>query len=202
VRIADVVLRQGHLSEEALTEALVTGVRPEHLDACSLCAERALDLSRWLDEIRTMGIEAADEAFPPEKLAAQQSQIMRRLEQIDEPARVIAFPATTAPARREHGLRRVSPAWVGVAAAAGLVIGVIGGQVSARLDPTTAAGAAPTRPAEQIQTTAPATMLDATPVNASLMELNLEGYTPELLQGIDEMVPKLVPGRYTVASAK
>src|SRR5690606_7636115 len=80
---------------------------------------------------------------PPEKLALQQSQIMRRLEQLDAPPRVIAFPAQAVSAPRTDMGRRVAPAWVGVAAAAGLVIGIIGGQVSARLTPTTANAPAP-----------------------------------------------------------
>ncbi len=75
--------------------------------------------------MRVDASKAADEAFPAERLAAQQSQILRRLEQIDEPARVIAFPAATwARLPRSPRARRVAPAWVGVAAAAGLVIGV------------------------------------------------------------------------------
>jgi uncharacterized protein YqfA (UPF0365 family) len=55
---------------------------------------------------------------------------MRRLEQIDQPARVIAFPRNMRlenPA--DHG-HRVSPGWVAIAAAAGLVLGVVGTQVT------------------------------------------------------------------------
>ena len=133
MRLVDTVFRQGHLSEQALVEALLTGDRPVHLDRCDICAERAVRYGRWLDEVRTLGVEAADAAFPPERLAAQQAQIMRRLELVDQPSRVITFPR---PAHLDTPIghaRRVSPAWVGIAAAAGLVLGVIGGQLTARM---------------------------------------------------------------------
>ena len=37
-------------------------------------------------------IDEADEVFPAERLGAQQAQIVRRLEALERPARVIAFP--------------------------------------------------------------------------------------------------------------
>jgi hypothetical protein len=127
------MFRQGHVSEAALVEALLTGDRPAHLDRCDLCAERAVELGRWLDDVRAAGLEAADAAFPPDRLAAQQSQILRRLEQLDEPARVIAFPSHYRHDARESARRRIAPAWVGVAAAAGVALGMVGGQLTARL---------------------------------------------------------------------
>jgi hypothetical protein len=132
VRLIDAIIRSGHLSERALVEVVMTGDRPAHLDRCDICAERAVELGHWLDDLRTTGIEAADAAFPAERLAAQQAQILRRLEQLDQPARVIAFPSQYRLAR-ETGGRRVAPAWLGVAAAAGLVLGVVGGQMTARM---------------------------------------------------------------------
>jgi hypothetical protein len=132
VRLNDRLFRRGHLSERALVDALLTGNRPAHLERCDICADRAVDLGRWLDDVRVTGAEAADAAFSPERLASQQTQILRRLEQLDQPARVIAFPGRARSAQREAGDRRVAPGWVGVAAAAGLVLGVIGGQMIPR----------------------------------------------------------------------
>ena len=109
------------------------GDRPAHLDRCDLCAERAVDLARWMDAAREDASEASDAVFTPDRLAAQQSQILRRLEQVDSPARVISFPATLRAERGEVPGRRVAVSWVGVAAAAGIAIGIVGGQVSARL---------------------------------------------------------------------
>ena len=186
MRLVDAVLRQGHLSEQALAEALMTGERPAHLDRCDVCAARAVELGRWLDDVRAVGIEAADRAFPAERLAAQQAQILRKLEQLDEPARVIAFPAATRAQGREAGGRRVAPAWVGVAAAAGLVIGVIGGQLSARLATpppaaTPAVAAATPHP--------PAAEPRSNP--ASIFDLDLDGLGAPSLAPINEITPTM-----------
>jgi hypothetical protein len=121
------------LSERALAEVCMTGARPVHLDRCDLCAERAVQLGRWLDDLRTVAVNDADAAFPAERLVAQQVQILRRLEQLDRPARVIAFPAQSQADRLAMGGQGVRPAWIGIAAAAGVVLGLLGGQMNLRL---------------------------------------------------------------------
>jgi hypothetical protein len=175
--VIDVVFRQGHLSEQALIEAVAGGNRPPHLDRCELCAERADAIGRWMDEVQHDAVESADAVFTPEHLAAQQSQILRRLEQVDNPARVIAFPAAGR-ADRESGGRRVAASWVGIAAAAGLVIGVVGGQVSARFGQP---------PAPQTQTA------DATPapVDAQFLEQSYDQIYISAFDAFDEMTPRL-----------
>jgi hypothetical protein len=200
VRLVDAVFRQGHLSEQALVEAVMTGERPAHLDRCDICAERSVELGRWLDDVRNLGLDAAERAFPAEKLVAQQSQIMRKLEQLDEPSRVIAFPRQMPAAAREAGGRRVAPAWLGVAAAAGLLIGVIGGhftaQVSATAHPAQAAvaPAVVATPATQPATPAPAASTPAT-VTASLIDLDLDNVTPRDLATLNDYTPTLVSAR-------
>jgi hypothetical protein len=133
VRIADTILRGGHLSDAVLAEAWYSGARPAHLDQCDACAERALDMARWLEQTKQIGIDAADAVFTPERLAAQQSQILNRLEQLDRPSKLLSFPRASAPAamsdlhlpeRQQH-----IGAWIAVAAAC-LVLGVIGGRLS------------------------------------------------------------------------
>jgi hypothetical protein len=191
VRLIDAVFRQGHLSEAALVEAVMTGERPAHLDRCDICAERAVTLGRWLDDVRTTGLEAADAAFPPDKLAAQQSQILRRLEQIDQPARVIAFPNHQYRLEsREPGGRRVAAAWVGVAAAAGLMIGVVGGQLTARL------GDRPPAPAPVV---AQAPSADAEPaggpVDSSLLEQDFATIQLKAVEAIDDLTPRMTQAR-------
>jgi len=183
MRLADTLFRRGHLSERALIDAVLTGDRPVHVDRCDLCGKRALELGRWLDDVRAMATEAADAAFPPERLALQQVQIMRRMELLDQPSRVIHFPSQyrlDPPAQA----RRVSPAWVGIAAAAGLVLGVIGGQMTARLgapEPVTAAQRTPIElgPAQQ---------------SPSILDFDLENTS---LRGtpagvLDEMTPRAI----------
>lgn len=183
MRLADVLFRQGHLADEALAEALMTGVRPDHLDRCDLCGERTLAMHRWLTGVKATAVDTAEAAFPAERLAAQQAQILRRLEQLDEPSRVIAFPHASRPVTTEPVRRRVAPVWVGVAAAAGLVLGAIGGQMSARLDqPSTLARSVTPAPV-------PASTLDE-PDPSVLFDMDF-GPTPDVLQEIDELTPRL-----------
>jgi hypothetical protein len=189
VRLVDFVIRGGHLSEHALISAVMTGDRPAHIDRCDLCAERAVELGRWLDAVKTTGTDAADAAFTPERLAAQQAQIMRRLEQLDEPARVIAFPSHSRLQRESTG-HRVAAGWLGVAAAAGLVLGVISGQWSARL------GAQPVQVrTEQLAApqVPPATETPAEvagPIDASLLDMDLDSLNVPAFAVMDAMTPR------------
>src|SRR5688572_27855100 len=75
MRLADVVFRRGHLSEAALVEVWNTGMRPAHLDRCDICAERALEISHWLEDVQALGRAGADAVFTPERLTAQRGQI-------------------------------------------------------------------------------------------------------------------------------
>ncbi len=143
MRIADTLLRRGHLSEDALADAWYAGTHPAHLDTCDVCAERALEMSRWLEHTRDLGIAGADAAFPAERLAVQQAQIMRKLEQMDRPSKLLSFPRAAADAQEATGFlsammpaefagqsHRVSSRWIAAAAAAGLILGVVGGRLS------------------------------------------------------------------------
>lgn len=190
MRLTDLVLRQGHLSEQALTEALLTGERPAHLDRCDLCAQRAVELGRWLDEVRQLGHDAADAVFPQERLQVQQAQILRRLEQIDQPARVISFPIQSKPAGYDASRRRVSPAWVGIAVAASLVVGVIGGRMSVQLEQQNGPASGAVR-LEAVQDSGSA----VAPVNVSLPERDLDDLQLEGLQLFHELTPTLTMTR-------
>jgi hypothetical protein len=198
VRLADAILRRGHLSDDALVDMYMTGERPVHLERCDICAERAVELGRWLDDVRAIGSEEADAAFPPERLVLQQAQILRRLEQADRPARVIAFPGPVQDrfGMNGHGIR---PAWVAVAAAAGLVLGLFGGQFSARLGMDRAAApAAPTT----IQRSAPAptpsvstAAMTFTPLDLDQSDMPqidaanyIDAYTPFALPASDHVI--------------
>ena len=188
MRLVDVLVRQGHLSERALVDALMSGHRPFHLDRCDICAARAVELNRWLDSVQSMAIEAADEAFPQERLAAQQSQILRRLEQVDEPARVIAFPRQTRPETREAGRFRVAPGWLAVAAGLGLVVGVAGGQFTARLNQAPEPVAVV--PATPVTTPDPEAVV---PTNANWVDPDdLDGYRVPALDALNEATPRVI----------
>lgn len=183
MRLSDRLFRRGHLSERALVDALFTGDRPAHLERCDICAERAVELGRWLDDVRVTGAEAADAAFSPERLAAQQTQILRRLEQLDQPSRVIAFPGQPRAAQREAGDRRVAPAWVGVAAAAGLVLGVVGGQLIPRVG-----SPAPIIPV-QVATTGD-DQSSATRLSQPDLDVDLDGLGIPAFDVVDVITPK------------
>ena len=93
-----------------------------------------------LEEISAAAAQEADAVFTPERLARQQAKILQRLEQDGRPARVITFP--------RHGQDpfavRARPAsrWIAVAAAAGLVVGLLAGHLAHDMPGRTAAPAA------------------------------------------------------------
>jgi hypothetical protein len=193
VRLIDAMFRQGHMSDRAVIEAVVTGERPAHLDQCDLCADRARESSLWLDDVREVALNDADRVFTAERLAAQQFQILRKLEQADEPSRVIAFPRANR-SIRESQTRRVSPAWVGVAAAAGLVLGVVGGQLSARLEfasrpaVTDAVAENARAVASDVQDSMPGVRLS----DSTFLELDLENAaTPHVLEPMNGATPSM-----------
>ena len=121
-----------HISDDRLVEVCLeqTPTEPEaaHLAACNRCRTRRSRLeSMFLDIDHAADVEV-DEIFTPERLASQQARILQRIEQDGRPARVIAFPAASAP---EPRLRRTRPAarWIAGAAAAGLTIGLLAGEL-------------------------------------------------------------------------
>jgi hypothetical protein len=121
-----------HLDDNALTTlwsaAIATGepAADPHLTACAQCRARYAAFTSWLDRMRVDATAEADEAFPAERLSAQQAQIFRRLEALERPARVIAFPKFARPITSTQGNAQ---RWVAAAAAAGLVIGLAAGQL-------------------------------------------------------------------------
>lgn len=130
MRLADAVLRRGHLSERALIDVWTTGIHPAHLDRCDQCARRALEMSRWLEDVQATGREDAEAVFTDDVLVRQRDQVMSRLAQLDRPSKVISFPAASPATRQPYAARQVSPGWLAAAAAAGLMIGVVSMELS------------------------------------------------------------------------
>jgi anti-sigma factor RsiW len=124
--------RSAHLSDDRLVEVWIdqagTPSEDAHLASCDECRTRHARLDRLFSEVSGVAQSEADAAFPEERLAAQRARILHRVEQDGRPARVIAFPSTPVP-----GLRplRTRPAarWIAAAAAAGLAIGLLAGQL-------------------------------------------------------------------------
>jgi hypothetical protein len=123
-----------HLDDAAFTEiwtAAVTGgqspnnASDAHLAACAHCRSRYAAFTSWLDGLRDDAAAEADEAFPAERLAMQQAQVLRRLETLERPGRVLVFPKFHRPTTSTQGHAQ---RWIATAAAAGLVIGLAAGQ--------------------------------------------------------------------------
>ncbi len=117
---------RGHLGDEALVEVCLDGSAPPHLDRCGVCQERLADVRVVLDIARSEATDAADRVFTPDRLAAQRAQILRRLERVAHPAHIITFPVFRRP---EPASRLVARRWVAMAAAIGLLIGVVAGSL-------------------------------------------------------------------------
>ena len=129
--ILDKLRLSSHLDDAAFAAIWTdggAGAPPSHphLQACAACRSRFASFATWLTDVRTDAAAEVDELFPPERLAAQQAQIFRRLEAAERPARVIAFPKFAQPlaSGSSHGSR-----WIAAAAAAGLIVGVGVGQM-------------------------------------------------------------------------
>jgi hypothetical protein len=120
-----------HLDDAAFAEIWTAAVASgqaatdQHLNGCAQCRARYAAFTGWLDRMRDDANAEADELFTADRLASQQAQIFRRLEALERPARVIAFPkfARAATSTQGHAQR-----WIAAAAAAGLVIGLAAGQ--------------------------------------------------------------------------
>jgi len=133
VSILSRISRQGHLDDADLaaiwSDVESTGdpiAQNPHLAACAECRARYENLSAWLLGLRDDAIAEADLAFPAERLATQQAQVLRRLEAMERPARVIAFPRLNRTVIAAHSRPQ---RWVAAAAAAGLIVGIAAGQM-------------------------------------------------------------------------
>src|SRR5688572_12298148 len=97
-----------------------------HLRTCAECRARYGAFTTSLEAMRADAHAEADEVFTRERLAIQQGQIFRRLESLEHPARIIAFPRFARPVSVQPGGRR---RWIAAAAAVGLITGVGVGQL-------------------------------------------------------------------------
>ncbi len=128
-----------HLTDERLIDTYFARVgdpsgrdaveaESDHVRRCEVCSRRLEDLTASLERLRRGAVAEADAYFTPDRLAAQQERILRHLEGVDHPARVIPFPHPPASVRTT-ALRHPLYRWVAAAAAAGLLIGVGAGRL-------------------------------------------------------------------------
>jgi hypothetical protein len=121
-------LTSRHLDDAALTELWTAmadgsreGITDPHLERCAECRVRFSAFGSWMNDVREDAVTEAELAFPAERLAAQQAQILKRLEASERPARVIVFPKFPG-----TNISHRSPItrWVATGVAAGLIIGI------------------------------------------------------------------------------
>jgi len=79
-----------------------------------------------LEAYRVAAYAEADAHFDERALEAQRHKILARLEHLEHPAKIIRFPKA---GHGEHAAANINRRWISVAAAAGLIIGVLGGQL-------------------------------------------------------------------------
>jgi hypothetical protein len=182
-------LGRGHLSDQQFARLWTTGEPDPHLHVCAVCRGRFAEFNAWITGLGETLREEADEAFPADRLAIQQAQIARRLETLERPARVIAFPkAARAVISGNSHVRQ----WVTAAIAASLIAGFGLGQVVPLRTGLTRQQAAP-----NVHFNAPASAAiakDLTPTSTSLNddELLSDAFVrPRVrdLSALDDMTP-------------
>ena len=180
------------MNDHQFARLWTTGGGHPHLEGCATCRARFEEFDRWImgigDELRA----EADEAFPENRLAVQQAQIARRLETLERPARVIAFPKAARAVISGHShVRR----WVTVAAAASLITGFGLGQIVPlrQLTPTRAARSTPQQPLTEPQAQKIAQELTPVATSENEDELLLDAFAQRprvtTLSALDELTP-------------
>jgi len=147
-------------------------------------------LEASLEGYRAAACAEADAVFDDKALEQQRHKILDKLAHLGHPARVIRFP------KAPHGDLNsvaINRRWVSVAAAAGLIIGLLGGQLvhlvpasqQRRLSPM-AQSIAPSAPAQ------PQFLPVSAPVDDGLLdeiEMAMEVRGPRALRALDEFTP-------------
>ena len=185
-------MSQRHLSDDQLIDACL-GVpeagAQQHLLGCAACEARRTAVGHMLTDVTDVAVAEADAAFSPERLARQHARILQRVDQDGRPARVIVFPAGQGPSPT---LLHPRPArrWVAAAAAAGLVLGVLGGHFARNL---TGFDGAPTQ-AVVSQAPGPAAVrtisMTAEDEFLGQIELAVGSAGPAVLRPIDALTPR------------
>jgi hypothetical protein len=101
-----------------------------HMAGCTTCQTRGRAVTELLTDVTRATAAQTDALFSTDMLARQHSRIMGRVAHECRSARIISFPAATpAPARPARGGTR----WVAAAVAAGVILGIVGQNVTERI---------------------------------------------------------------------
>jgi hypothetical protein len=154
---------------------------------------RELSDDALLAAYRAAASAEADAQFDERALETQRHKILARLAHLGHPARVIRFP------KAPHGelpSSTVNRRWISVAAAAGLLIGILGGELLHVVQPTArrsspiATSIAPSAPAR------PAFVAVSAPVDDGFLEeidSAVQLRSAAELRVLDELTPVLEP---------
>lgn len=189
-------MRHPHLSDDRLIDVCLdrapAATERQHLEGCDACEERRANLARLLADVSAVADAEAAAIFTPERLSRQHARILQRVEQEARHGRVISFPAAHA---QESTLLRARPGnrWIAGAAAAGLVIGLLGGHFARDLPTGLPPDAA--RPASLTGRGASAATLQAVSTTMSeeeflgRLEVAIEGTSGFALRPLDDLTP-------------
>ena len=129
-------VRSRHVPIDRLTALAFTAQTPhteqdqqalQHAADCPRCRAELTRLTLEAESLREVAFARADAIFDDAVLDAQRSRILDRLANLGQVARVLRFPRRT----REVAMPVSTSGrrWVSVAAAAGLIIGLVAGQM-------------------------------------------------------------------------
>lgn len=138
-----------------------------------------------LDAYRLAALAEADAHFDDRALDAQRHAILARLAHLGHPAKVIRFPNAPQGDQQAMGVDR---RWISVAAAAGLVIGLLGGQL-VNFVPQRSRLLAPTATSVPGATSRPSFLPASAPIDDGLLgeiELVMQARTATELRALDE----------------
>jgi len=177
-----------HLTEQQLIEVCL-GDTPEvehpaeseHLDRCGQCQTRHSEFVSLLTDASRAAAADTEIAFSDERLARQREVIMERVAQASAVGRVISFPAGQP--RPSLPASPTGSRWVAAAAAAGLVIGLLGGHLSHDLTGTSTLRSGGTAIAQASQRGSAEDEL------LGQLETTLEETGPSALRPLDALTP-------------
>jgi anti-sigma factor RsiW len=167
----------------------------QHLHGCEACTWRYTELTAPLERLRQDAAGEADEVFTSARLDAQRAKVLARLAPSADASRVIPFPSAAVRVGRS-AIRRPLARWVAAAAAAGILIGITGGQlfqsgVRRTVTSPPARGVMAALPASAVATDSPTLAADSEEAMMNEIEQAVFGHRITALSALDEMTPRI-----------
>jgi hypothetical protein len=147
------------------------------------------DAAMEMAAYRAAACAEADAHFDERALEAQRHKILARLAHLGHPAKVIRFPKAS---HVEQPTPAINRRWISVAAAAGLIIGLLGGQLVHLLPQNRRVSPLATSTAPSVPSSGPTFVPAAFPVDDGLLgeiELAMEIRSASELRALDEFTP-------------